>query len=78
MLTPTIAARLIHESDELHACWVEYQEPESQALIAAVLLAQIPDGLERLRKAWIIDRLDAEQAAVFMPSRVSVQLSESN
>ena len=51
MLTPTIAARLIHESDELHACWVEYQEPESQALIAAVLLAQIPDGLERLRKA---------------------------
>ena len=60
MLTPKIAARLIRESDELHACWVEYPEPESQALIAAVLLVQIPDGLERLRKAWIVDRLDAE------------------
>ncbi len=70
MRTPDIAARLQREMDEVHGYWEECQARRSEiphpeddqemGLIYAALLMSVPEGLERLRKAWILDRLDEE------------------
>lgn len=73
MRTPTMAARLLRESDELHGFWeccnervntrTDSTDAEEMALIYATLLMTLPEGLERLRKAWVLDRLDMEETA---------------
>ena len=72
MHTPKTAARLIYEMDEVHAYWEELQrvDPEQMPLVAATVLMVIPEGLERLRRAWILDRLDGELATKKTPAGV--------
>ena len=72
MRTPTMAARLLRESDELHGYWeccnerintrTDSTDAEEMALIYATLLMTLPEGLERLRRTWILDRLDMEES----------------
>ena len=77
MHSPNLAARLIREMDEVHAFWEEchnrrleitrHEDEKELSLIYAALLMSVPEGLERLRKAWILDRLEAEETAVVSP-----------
>ena len=74
MRTPDVAARLQREMDEVHGYWAECQSRRSEmphpeddqemGLIYAALLMTVPEGLERLRKAWILDRLELEESTV--------------
>ena len=69
MRTPALAAHLQSEMLELQDCWEIGQSmldagcPEAdvhQAMVYAGLMLAIPDGLERLRMGWVIDRSDRE------------------
>lgn len=70
MRTPDVAARLMREMDEVHGYWSECQgrrsekphhlDDQEMGLIYAAMLMSMAEGVERLRKAWILDRLDTE------------------
>ena len=74
MRSPDVAARLQREMDEVHEFWEQCQERRSEkphptdddemGLIYAALLMAVPEGLERLRKAWVLDRLEMEESTV--------------
>ena len=72
MRTPSLSRLLQSEMADLEAAWHEGQEllivhpelgAEHQAVLYAGMAICIAEGLERLRKGWIIDRLDAETFA---------------
>ena len=72
MRSASLSKQLQDEMAHLKHAWECGQEmlehdtaagAEHQALLYAGLLILIPDGLERLRKSWILDRLDAEEFA---------------
>jgi len=57
------AAKLSSEMREIEGYWREALSDEERALSLAAMLMVIPDGLELLRKSWILDRLDMEDRA---------------
>ena len=78
MRTPALAAHLQREMLELQDCWEIGQQmldagcPEAsdhQAIIYAALMLAIPDGLERLRMAWVCDRSEREELLASLERR---------
>ena len=72
MRTPSLSIALRSEMADLEAAWHQGQEllqvdPEAgsahQSLLYAGMAICMAEGLERLRKGWILDRLDAETFA---------------
>ena len=72
MRTPAIAAHLQAEAGELFHSWELGQHmlrtdcpsaDDHQALVYAALALLIPDGMERLRMAWVLDRSVSEELA---------------
>ena len=63
MRTQKAAAKLSEEMREIEGYWREALSDEECALSLAAMLMVIPDGLELLRKSWILDRLDMEDRA---------------
>ena len=80
MRSPDVAARLQREMDEVHGFWEQCQERRSEkphptdddemGLIYATLLIAMLEGLERLRKAWVLDRLNDELTTKLTPAAV--------
>ena len=63
MRSPPTAAKLSVEMREIEAYWHGALSDEERALSQAAMLMVSPDGLELLRKSWILTRLGMEDRA---------------